>query len=93
MLEALSAWFTGERTMDARTLARRWVIVADWLILGGVLAVPVAAACAAIGAVVPGSTPIHRHTGSIFAVAMLWFLAALLAAQFQRRRLDDRASE
>jgi hypothetical protein len=42
---------------------------------------------------VPGSTPFHQHTGSIFAFAILWFVAALLAAQFQRRRMDDRASE
>lgn len=92
-LEALGALLVGERTIDTRTVARMWNVLADWLILGGVLAVPVAAICAAIGAVMPGSTPFHRHTGGIFALAILWFVAALLATQFQRQRMNDRASE
>ena len=92
-LSALGAVFLGERTVDAHTLARMWSKVADWLMLGGVLVVPLAAICATIGALVPGNTELHRHTGSIFAFAILWFVAALLAAQFQRRRANDRATD
>lgn len=89
--EALFALVNGERTLDARSWARLWGAMAEWLILGGVLVVPVAAVCAAIGAVAPGATPLRQHTGTIFAFAMLWFVSALLAVQFQRRRVHDRA--
>lgn len=92
-LARLAAMLASERMIDARRLSRLWDALADWLILGGVLVVPVAAICFAVGAVLPGGAPFHRHTSGFFAFAMLWFITALMAAHIQRRRLDDHAAD
>jgi hypothetical protein len=101
-LVALGGQFTGAlacagRALDMRMLAdvaaRAGETLAGWLILGGVLAMPVAAICAALGALLPSAVIVHQHAGAFFTFATVWFLVALLAAQFQRRRRDEPAAE
>ncbi len=53
--------------------------------LGGVFVVPVATLIAVVCAWLPQSHPLHRTAPTLFAVASLWFLAALLLSHFQPR--------
>lgn len=79
----------GLLTPDLFALVRNHI--ADWLMLGGVLVMPVAAVLAVVGAITPPRSAFHQHVGDVFAFAAVWFIAALFAAQFQRRRASDSA--
>ena len=82
---------TDNRRIGTELLPRVRGRLADWLMLGGVLVMPVAAAIAVVGAMTPPRTAFHQHIGDFFIFAAFWFVTALFAAQFQRRRADDSA--
>jgi hypothetical protein len=53
--------------------------------LGGAFVVPIATLIAVICTWLPQNAPLHRMAPTFFAVATLWFVAALLLSHFQPR--------
>jgi hypothetical protein len=76
-------------------LGRRgaWQRVADAalsaMMLGGVLAVPLACVMALVTLWLPGGTPLHQTGAHLLGFAIVWFALAVCGAHFQPRKQEN----
>lgn len=85
------AWVQSAREdallLDVRQLGHRFLdALLTGVILGGVLAVPVASVLAVLGVVLPVPAPLRDTGAQLFGIAALWFVGAVLCAHVVPKR-------